>query len=117
MLEVKKEVFERMSLEMLMDLLNPDYHIGKTFFDQPSKRWMILHDYNLVAEVNSDEDDVNEWETFGYPIELIGQASGKEVHGANPKETLINFFTSYPGLIVNPMLSHYVAEVTNPKKD
>lgn len=89
-----------LSLDALVNLLNPDFNIGRTYFKDEDKKYVITHNYNLVHEVNSDENDVDEWETFGYPIELIQQAAIKPVFGSTPKECLLNFFQSHPKLIL-----------------
>ena len=92
--------FETFDVETLMGFLNPDFNIGRTYFHEPYKRYMISHNYYLIHEVNSNEEDVEEWETFGYEVELIQQAGIKPVFGPTAKRCLINFFTKHPKLIL-----------------
>lgn len=97
---LRKEQVERLSVEALLNLLNPDFNIGKTYFKEKSKRFMITHNFHLIQEVNDKEDDVEEWETFGFPIELVAQTEIEPVFGETPRECLLNFFSKHPGLIL-----------------
>lgn len=101
-MKLKKEQLVGLSLEELLEMLNPDFHLNQTFFEQSHKKWQIAHNYYLIGEVNSDSDDVDEWETFGYPLECINYAKTKEIFGSTPKEALINFFVAYPWFVINP---------------
>ena len=91
---------KELSTDVLMTLLNPDFNIGKTYFKEEGKQFMITHNYHLIYEVNSDEDDVDEWETFGFPVESVSLASIPPVFGATVKDCLLSFFNSYPKLIL-----------------
>ena len=103
MLELSKTVLEQLDLDVLMQMLNPDFNIGRTYHEEQDKKWMIVHNYNLIADVNFGIKNLGDWETFGYPIELINQASIPSVYGSTPKACLIEFLVSYPKLILNPI--------------
>ena len=101
---------ESMSLDTLILMLNPDYKIGATTFPSrfdadgnmlPSqKRWIVEHNYAIVADLNQPDVDVNKWVTFGLPVESIQDATCKPSYGATPKKALINFYLSNPTLII-----------------
>jgi hypothetical protein len=97
---LKREQLEKLSVEALLSLLNPDFNIGKTYFKEVGKKFMITHNYKLIFEINSTEDHVDEWETFGFPTELLNQASIESVFGKTPRECLLKFFELHPGLIL-----------------
>ena len=99
-MKFNKHQLGMLSLETLLQMLNPDFHLNQTFFEDESKKWQIAHNYYLIGEVNSDSDDVDEWETFGYPLDCINYAKTKEIFGKTPIETLINFFVAYPWFII-----------------
>ena len=70
-----KEYFGELSTDKLLNLLNPDYNLGRTVHSEPDKRWVVQHNYFLIAEVNCLEDKVEDFQTFGYPVESIAEAT------------------------------------------
>lgn len=95
-----KEYFRSLSTDELLLLLNPDYNLGRTVYVEPSKKWIVQHNYFLIAEVNCLEDKVEDFQTFGYPIESITEATTESIYGNTAKETLINFYIAHPELII-----------------
>lgn len=106
-----KSQLEAMSLGQLLNMLNPDFNIGVTHFETTydedgyalpnEKRWVITHNYFLIAEVNCETDEMDKWETFGYPMETLSDIKTGRVFGSNPKDTLIKFFSLYPQFVIN----------------
>lgn len=85
-----------LNVEQLLDMLHPDFRIGKTFFDDPKKAYWISHVYDLLAEINTDEEE-EDYQTFGYAHESITQAKKVGVvYGSTAKRCLIEFFEIYP---------------------
>ena len=93
-----RQQLKEFSLELLLDLLLPDFNICRTYFEESAKRYMVQHNYNLIAEVNeiNDEPDMLKWETFGFDFELIELACTPVVYGSTAKECLLNFFDKHP---------------------
>jgi hypothetical protein len=100
LVKLMSEHLESLSTDKLMTLLNPDFNIGRTYFKEEGKQFMITHNYHLIYEVNSEEDNVDEWETFGFPVESVTLASIPPVFGPSVRECLLSFFNKYPKLIL-----------------
>jgi hypothetical protein len=95
-----KEQLEAMTTEELMFLLSPDFNVGRTYFGSGSKAFIVEHNYALIGNVNDGIDDIDKWQTFGYPKGKIADALQPAVYGSTPKKALLNFYRLYPNLII-----------------
>ena len=96
---ISKEKLEKLSVEKLLELLNPNFYIANTWFEQPSRKVVILHIYNFLADVNIRNED---WDNFGLDEKLVYQALIPPVYGCNYKSCLIDFLLQHPTLILMP---------------
>lgn len=106
---VSKEKLEKLSLEKLMGLLNPNFYLANTWFTEPSKKVVILHIYNFLADVNVSN---NNWDNFGLDPKLVYEALIPAVYGTDYKSCLISFLTQHEDLIQLPeqTLKKYLEE-------
>lgn len=106
---VTKEKLEKLSLEKLLGLLNPNFYIANTWFTEPSKKVVILHIYNFLADVNIRN---NNWDNFGLDEKLVYQSMIPPVYGLDYKSCLISFLTQHETLIQMPEqeLKRYLEE-------
>lgn len=96
----KMNVLQAMSLVELLDLLNPDYSIARTSHEDIDRRYMIDHVYSLIKDVNTKQEDFEEWETFGIDFDVANLVNVEPVYASTARECLLKFFNDYPEMIL-----------------
>jgi len=96
---ISKEKLEKLSVEKLLELLNPNFYIANTWFNEPGKKVVVLHIYNFLADVNINNKN---WDNFGLDQDLVYQALIPPIYGCDYKSCLIDFLLQHQSLIRMP---------------